>query len=227
MQGTLQILENLNILYAEDDSHIRENLIPTLNMIFGNVYAASDGIEALKIYHQKKIDVVLLDYVMPFMSGYDVAKEIRNNDKYIPIIISSAFTDKEKLLNAIELNLVKYLEKPILYDDLKKVFLSTITSLQENNRLGVQLDDNLSYSYVTKIVTALDGKEVQLTKNEIYFLELLLTKRTQLFTKEVIEEEIFGKAVDENTMRNLVYRLRKKLDTEAIVTIKDLGYLLK
>lgn len=227
MQSSLQILENLNILYAEDDLHIRENLIPTLDMIFGNVYAASNGSEALKIYHQKKIDVVLLDYVMPFMSGYDVAKEIRSCDKYIPIIISSAFTDKEKLLNAIELNLVKYLEKPILYDDLKKVFLSTIASLQENNRLNVKLDDNLSYSYVTKIVTSVDGKEMQLTKNEIYFLELLLTKRTQLFTKEVIENEIFQEAVDENTMRNLVYRLRKKLGTEAIVTIKDLGYLVK
>ncbi len=227
MQSSLQILENLNILYAEDDPHIRENLVPTLSMIFGNVYAASDGTEALKIYHQKKIDVVLLDYVMPFMSGYDVAKEIRNNDKYIPIIISSAFTDKEKLLNAIELNLVKYLEKPIIYDDLKKVFLSTITSLQENNRLNVKLDDNLSYSYVTKIVTSVDGKEMQLTKNEIYFLELLLTKRTQLFTKAVIENEIFKEAIDENTMRNLVYRLRKKLGTEAIVTIKDLGYLMK
>ncbi len=227
MQSSLQILENLNILYAEDDPHIRENLVPTLSMIFGNVYAASNGSEALKIYHQKKIDVVLLDYVMPFMSGYDVAKEIRNNDKYIPIIISSAFTDKEKLLNAIELNLVKYLEKPIIYDDLKKVFLSTITSLQENNRLNVKLDDNLSYSYVTKIVTSVDGKEMQLTKNEIYFLELLLTKRTQLFTKAVIENEIFKEAIDENTMRNLVYRLRKKLGTEAIVTIKDLGYLMK
>jgi DNA-binding response OmpR family regulator len=227
LQSSLQILENLNILYAEDDPHIRENLVPTLSMIFGNVYAASNGSEALKIYHQKKIDVVLLDYVMPFMSGYDVAKEIRNNDKYIPIIISSAFTDKEKLLNAIELNLVKYLEKPIIYDDLKKVFLSTITSLQENNRLNVKLDDNLSYSYVTKIVTSVDGKEMQLTKNEIYFLELLLTKRTQLFTKAVIENEIFKEAIDENTMRNLVYRLRKKLGTEAIVTIKDLGYLMK
>ncbi len=227
MKGDLQILENLNILYAEDDENIRKNIANTLEMLFGCVFVAKDGMEALKIYHQKKIDIVLLDYVMPFMSGYDVAKEIRTIDKHIPIIISSAYTDKEKLLSAIELHLIKYLEKPILYDDLKNVFLNAIESLKYHNKLDIKLDDKLSYSYIAKIVTTFDGKEIQLTKNEMFFIELLLTKKSQLFTKETIENEVFGKSVDENTMRNLVYRLRKKLDTEAIVTIKDLGYLLK
>lgn len=227
MRGDLQILENLNILYAEDDEHIRKHITSTLEMLFGSVYVAKDGMEALQIYHQKRIDIVLLDYVMPFMNGYSVAKEIRSNDKYIPIIITSAYTDKEKLLSAIELHLIKYLEKPMLYDDLKNVFLNAIENLKYHNKLNVKLDDNLSYNYITKIVTTLDGKEIQLTKNEMYFIELLLTKKSQLFTKKMIEEEVFGKNIDENTMRNLVYRLRKKLNTTAIVTIKDLGYILK
>ena len=227
MKGDLQILENLTILYAEDDEHIRKRITQTLEMLFGNVYVAKDGMEALKIYHQKKVDIVLLDYVMPFMSGYDVAKEIRAMDKNIPIIIASAYTEKEKLLGAIELHLIKYLEKPMLYNDLKNVFLNSIANLKYHNKLNVKLDHHLSYSYITKVVATLDGREIQLTKNEMFFLELLLTKRSQLFSKKMIEDEIFGKTIDENTMRNLVYRLRKKLNTDAIVTIKDLGYILK
>jgi DNA-binding response OmpR family regulator len=164
---------------------------------------------------------------MPFMSGYDVAKEIRAMDKNIPIIIASAYTEKEKLLGAIELHLIKYLEKPMLYNDLKNVFLNSIANLKYHNKLNVKLDHHLSYSYITKVVATSDGREIQLTKNEMFFIELLLTKRSQLFSKKMIEDEIFGKTIDKNTMRNLVYRLRKKLNTDAIVTIKDLGYILK
>ena len=115
----------------------------------------------------------------------------------------------------------------MLYNDLKNVFLNSIANLKYHNKLNVKLDHHLSYSYITKVVATSDGREIQLTKNEMFFLELLLTKRSQLFSKKMIEDEIFGKTIDENTMRNLVYRLRKKLNTDAIVTIKDLGYILK
>ena len=59
------------------------------------------------------------------------------------------------------------------------------------------------------------------------FIELLLDKPNQLISKELIENEVFKESVDENTLRNMVYRLRKKLDSDSIVTIKDLGYLIK
>ncbi len=226
MKGNLEILENLTILYAEDDKNIRENITRSLKMIFGKVYEVKDGMEALDIFDKKSVDVVLLDYVMPFMTGYDVAKEIRTRDKTIPIIIASAFTDKEKLLNAIELNLVKYLEKPIMYENLKEVFVKVIEVLKENNRLQIMLEDRIFYNYVTKTLKV-DENEIQLSKNEIQFIELLLTKRNQLFSKERIEDEVFGKSVDENTLRNLIYRLRKKLNSDLIVTVKELGYFIK
>ena len=220
------VFKSLSILYAEDDLVIRESISRILNMFFKNVFVASDGNEALELYQNNKIDVLMLDYVMPNLDGYQTAKLIREFDKKIPIIIASAYTDKEKLLNAIELNLIKYLEKPILYDDLVKVFNSVVTHLEDNNLLFTKLTKDYYYFFTTKKIVTKE-KEIILTKNEILFLELLLDKPNQLISKESIEENVFKESVDENTLRNLVYRLRKKMECDIIVTIKDLGYLIK
>ena len=100
------------------------------------------------------------------------------------------------------------------------------TYLEENNLLQIRLNANTFYSSVAKTIIK-DDQEIILTKNEILFLELLLDKPNQLISKEKIENNVFKESVDENTLRNMVYRLRKKLDSEIIVTIKDLGYLIK
>ena len=220
------VFKSLSILYAEDDLIIRESITRILNMFFKNVFVASNGNEALELYQNNKIDVLMLDYVMPNLDGYQTAKLIREFNKKIPIIIASAYTDKEKLLNAIELNLIKYLEKPILYDDLVKVFNSVVTHLEDNNLLFTKLTKDYYYFFTTKKIVTKE-KEIILTKNEILFLELLLDKPNQLISKESIEENVFKESVDENTLRNLVYRLRKKMECDIIVTIKDLGYLIK
>ena len=88
------------------------------------------------------------------------------------------------------------------------------------------MDENSYYSFITKKIIEND-EEIILTKNEISFLELLLDKPNQLISKEIIENEVFKESVDENTMRNMIYRLRKKISSDIIVTIKDLGYLIK
>lgn len=226
MIKNINILKSLTILYAEDDLIIQESITRILKMFFKEVYIANNGNEALEIYQNNKPDILMLDYVMPYLDGYQTTKIIREVNKKIPIIIVSAYTDKDKLLNAIELNLIKYLEKPILHETLINVFDSVILFLEENNLLQIKLDENTSYSFITKSVIK-NNQEIILTKNEILFLELLLDKPNQLVTKELIETHVFKESVDENTLRNMVYRLRKKLDLEIIVTIKDLGYLIK
>ncbi len=220
------VLKSLSILYAEDDLVIQESISRILKMFFKEVFVANDGNEALEIYQNNKIDVIMLDYVMPNLDGYQTARIIREINKKIPIILVSAYTDKEKLLNAIELNLIKYLEKPILHEDLINLFNSVIISLEENNLILLKLDENSYYSFITKSIKR-NHQEIILSKNEVVFLELLLEKANQLVSKEVIENIVFKESVDENTLRNMVYRLRKKLDNEIIVTIKDLGYLIK
>jgi DNA-binding response OmpR family regulator len=222
----LTILKSLTVLYAEDDLVIQDSISRILKMFFKDVVIANDGKEAIENYNNKKIDILILDYVMPNLNGYETAKIVRKKDKKIPILITSAYTDKEKLLNAIELNLIKYIEKPILYDDLIKVFENIIKYMEENNLLQIKLDENIYYSFVDKNIIK-NGEKITLTKNEVLFLELLLEKPNHLISKNIIENSVFKASVDENTLRNMVYRLRKKIDTDTIATIKDLGYIIK
>lgn len=223
MLKNLNILKSLTILYAEDDLIIQESISRILKMFFKEVFVANDGNEAIKIFKNNQIDILILDYVMPNLNGYETSKIIRKTNKKIPIIITSAYTDKEKLLNAIELNLIKYIEKPILREDLVKVFDTIIKYMDENNLLQVKLDENLYYSFTNKKITK-NKKEIILTKNEVIFIELLLNTPNQLVSKNIIEHNIFKGHVDENTLRNMVYRIRKKLDLDIIYTIKNLGY---
>lgn len=226
MFKNLTILKSLTVLYAEDDLVIQDSISRILKMFFKDVVIANDGKEAIENYNNKKIDILILDYVMPNLNGYETAKIVRKKDKKIPILITSAYTDKEKLLNAIELNLIKYIEKPILYDDLIKVFENIIKYMEENNLLQIKLDENIYYSFVDKNIIK-NGEKITLTKNEVLFLELLLEKPNHLISKNIIENSVFKASVDENTLRNMVYRLGKKIDTDTIATIKDLGYIIK
>lgn len=226
MIKNIDILKSLTILYAEDDLVIQESTSRILKMFFKEVFIANNGNEAIEIYQRYKPNILMLDYVMPNLDGYQTAKLIREINKKIPIILVSAYTDKDKLLNAIELNLIRYIEKPILYDDLMNVFNSVISSLEENNLLQIKLDEDVFYSFITKKIIKMN-EEIILTKNEILFLELLLSKANLLVSKELIETNVFEEPVDENTIRNMVYRLRKKLDSKIIITVKDLGYLIK
>ena len=226
MIKNIDILKSLTILYAEDDLVIQESTSRILKMFFKEVFIANNGNEAIEIYQRYKPNILMLDYVMPYLDGYQTAKLIREINKKIPIIFVSAYTDKDKLLNAIELNLIRYIEKPILYDDLMNVFNSVISSLEQNNLLQIKLDEDVFYSFITKKIIKMN-EEIILTKNEILFLELLLSKANLLVSKELIENNVFEEPVDENTIRNMVYRLRKKLDSKIIVTVKDLGYLIK
>ena len=221
-----KILKNLNILYIEDEKNIRLNIKKTLELFCENVFDAENILNAKEILTKQRIDIIISDINLPDMSGIDFVKEIRIKDKTIPIILLSAYTDKEKLLNAIELNLIKYIEKPILYDDLIKVFENIIKYMEENNLLQIKLDKNIYYSFVDKNIIK-NGEKITLTKNEVLFLELLLEKPNHLISKNIIENSVFKASVDENTLRNMVYRLRKKIDTDTIATIKDLGYIIK
>ena len=106
-------LLNLTLLYVEDDEIIRENAVEYLCDYFKEVYQAKDGLEALEVYGAKKPDIIITDIKMPRLDGLAMAKKIRREDKKTPIVITTAFTDTEYLMEAVELQLIKYIVKPI------------------------------------------------------------------------------------------------------------------
>ena len=107
------INKNIKILYVEDDEIARENGVEYLQNFFEQIYEASDAIKALQLYEKYQPDIIITDIQMPKLNGLEFVKKIRQKDKKTQIIIITAFCDRDYLLKAIELQLVKYLVKPV------------------------------------------------------------------------------------------------------------------
>ena len=220
-----KLLKTLNILYAEDDAEQRDSMEKTLKLLFNNVYMANDGLEALEIFAKHNIQIVLLDYVMPNLNGYETALKIRTKKPYIPIIITSAFSDKEKLLNSIHVQVIDYLDKPIIHDRLMHSMRLAYQKLLKYNLLSIELQDKVVYCYIEKKFMR-EEEDIKLSKQEIVIIEHLLHNKGQLVLKNDIESLISDEAVEANTLRNIIYRLRKKLGDNNIQTVQDIGYLI-
>lgn len=217
--------KNLSILYAEDDSVLREITVATLDLVVDKVYSVSDGTDALRVYEQNHIDVVLLDIYMGEISGIEVAKKIRANNPHIPITIISGSIATEDLLAACKLNLVDYIQKPIEFNALINVLTSSIDRLKSSGLFLAKINKWVSYDFRSKALVK-EGEKIALTKNEINAIELLIARRGQIIMYEtfshVLEEEM-----SDGALKNLILRLRKKIgDDRNIRNLAKIGYTL-
>ena len=117
------INKTIKVLYVEDDDIARENGVEYLENYFENIYEASDALTALKLYEKHQPDIIITDIQMPKLNGLEFVQRIRKTDSKTQVIVISAFSDKDYLLKAIELQLVKYLIKPIKENELKKALI--------------------------------------------------------------------------------------------------------
>jgi DNA-binding response OmpR family regulator len=218
--------KNLSVLYAEDEEELRDVTTKTLRMVVGNVFAVTDGNEALRIYRDHRIDVVILDIHMGSVSGIDVAKEIRLSNDKIPIVIVSGSIATEDLLAACKLNLVEYLHKPIEFNALIKVLYMAVDRLKAQGMLIAKINDSVSYDYFAKAFIDSEGNKTALTKNEIHAIELLLAHRGKIVIYETFSDILEGEMSD-GALKNLILRLRKKMkDDTNLRNLAKIGYAL-
>lgn len=225
----LSDLKNFALLLVEDDADLIQQFQAILTLFFREVFIAKNGTEALAIYADNQIDMILTDYVMPSMNGYELTKAIRLTNKDIPITMMSSYTDKDKLLNAIKLGLVDYLIKPFDYNTLIQVLNSMALKMEEGYTHLFKLSATLTYSSLDKSLTDSSvGSKIKLSKSEIQLLELFTQRQGQAITYDCIEHTLWQDDLKGNeSIKNIVYRLRKKLGKNLIVNIQDIGYLLK
>jgi len=226
-------LKPLTLLYIEDDHDIQEIYVDFLKEHVGTLYLANDGEEGYESYLLHKPDMILLDINMPKLDGLSLAKKIREDDKNVKIIITTAHAEQENLLKAIELYLVKYILKPIKFDELEEALKKAIAEIQEvtmSNKVKEEIffldDETLWHKESEKLYT--QNIEIKLTKNERRLLTLLSTDENKIFTFfEIfnhIAQDNFNKEYDANQVRALVKLLRKKIPKESIMNVYGEGY---
>lgn len=221
-------MERTKILIVDDESRMRKLLRDFLVRKSFTVLEAGDGEEALEIfYREKDLSLIILDVMMPKISGFDVLKEIRETSK-IPVIMVTAKGDESDELQGFDLGVDEYIAKPfspkILVARVEAILRRTSPEGEEDKVLSV---GNITLDRMAHLVT-IDGKNIDLSYKEFellaYFMENngIALSREKILTS-VWNYDYFG---DARTIDTHVKKLRSKLGEKGdyIKTIWGMGY---
>ena len=215
---------NYNLLYVEDESFIRRIAISYLRPYFTEIYEASDGVEAFDVYKDKKPDIIITDIEMPNMNGLTLCKKIRDEDKKTPIIITTAYTSTEYLLEAVSLNLIKYLVKPMDEDALFDALNSCFEQIKTQNPTIINITDEYKYDMFNHTLLQHD-KIVTLTDSQHKLLTILIKNHGRIVSYEEIENFVwYDKFMSSNALRSLMRDVRKLVGKDKIENISKCGY---
>ena len=221
------------ILVADDEKEIRELLRLYLENSGYKVVEAEDGKKAIDILRNEKIDLCLLDIMMPKVDGYHVLQELRKNSNIPVIILSAKAADSEKILG-LNLGADDYMTKPFnpleaiarVNSNIRRFYSLGTSSMTEVIRVkDLELD-------VNACEFRKNGKEIELTSIEYKIMELFMKFPGKVFTKQQIYEYGWGEdfIVADNNIMVCISKLRDKLDENPsayIKTIRGLGYRLE
>lgn len=223
-------LKYLNILYIEDEKNIRENIEKTLNMFVNKVFTSENSEFAFNIFQKNRIDLIISDINLPGESGIDFVKKIRKNHINTPVILLTAYTDKDYLLEATKLKLVDYLVKPIDFSILKNALSNATEEIINNGMFIIDLPDNISYNVMHKILYYKKNyQEIDLTAKEIELLEYLIKNNNRVISHDEIKNEIWEDSFEatDSALKNLLTKLRKKIGKNAIKNTSGVGFRIQ
>ncbi|HEF6094435.1 TPA: response regulator transcription factor [Campylobacter jejuni] len=218
-----QECKELIILVVEDEVKARESMINILSERFSKVIGAQNGDEGLKKFKKFKPDLVITDIAMPIMDGLDMAREIKEISDDVPIVVLSAYSEKERLLRSIDIGIDKYLIKSVDIEELFKVLDYLIGEKIEANML-VKISEEYQFNK-TKRTLIYSGGEIVLTKKELAFISLLLKQPGALVLHEDIKKNVWiGEYVSDTAVRTFIKRVRDKVGEDFIKNVPSLGY---
>lgn len=216
--------QNIKILFVEDDDIARENAVEYLQEKFQEVIEAKNGLEAWQLYVQHQPQIIITDIMMPKINGLELVERIRKNDKKTHIIVTSAFSTKEYLLRAIELQLVKFLIKPITQEQLDEALQMCCDMSRASLCNIIELGYECYFDEYNK--TVVHQKEVfQLRTKESLLLELLLKNQKRYVTYEEIEHMVWqNSSMSKDALKTVIRDLKNKLPQGVLKNLSGTGY---
>ena len=188
MKLDMKELKTITVLYVEDDNTIREQMVPVIEKLFKKLFVANDGEKGLEIYklNQTNIDIIVTDINMPNMNGLEMISEINKINNSIPIIVTTAHTDSDFLLEAIDKNVDKYMPKPI---QIKELTVNIVNEVMKYRRLN-------NIESLAKNLIQKSNKDEDITKNLISKLEII--KKQNSSYKIIIDNLVVNFQTDKN-----------------------------
>ena len=220
----IEELKNLSILCVEDEFGIRESIVNTLKYYFKDVYEASNGKEAFELYTYHKPKIVITDIQMRDGDGIELVKKIRENDFETMIIMLTAHSNEEYLMDLINLNINHYILKPL---NLTKLSESLEKYLIKSSKL-VLLCEDLLFDLQKRELIYKNNEIIHLRKREKDFLYLLYEKKGSILRYEEIEFELWNdKEMTSHALKSFIKELRNKIPVNIIKNIPQEGYTLQ
>ena len=217
-----------NILVVEDDRNISDLIQMYLVKEGFDVRIAGDGGKAIEEFQKEVPDLILLDINLPYQDGFQVCRAIRQKSNVPIIILTSRATDFDELLG-LNIGADDFITKPyngqVLLARIQKVLARTY-EVQANTLL---VHEGLTLNLLRATISH-EGKELDLTKNELGILLLLMLNKGNIIPRDAIIDELWQSEafIDENTLNVNIVRLRKKLAEiglpDYLVTKRGMGY---
>lgn len=218
-------MNKISILIVEDELKLLEVYSKYISLFCEIIYTATNGEEALKLYHEHKPNIILTDINIPKLNGMEFIKIVRENDNNTKIIILSAHTETQNLLQAVELNLISYLVKPVKMSELKSIILKTIEEVTPKN--SICLNNDFTWDNISNILKH-QNKQINLTSYETSFIKCLVTKVNQNISYEELHNYIYlHEDYSLSAISSLVKRIRKKTTKELIKSSFKFGYKIE
>lgn len=209
-------LKNITILYVEDDQTVRLQTEKILDKLFKKVYVAIDGQNGLDTYSENMddIDIVISDINMPNLNGLDMIKEINNLNKSIPTIVTTAHTDSTNLMRAIDINVDKYISKPVQIKELTIAIVDLVVKYKRVNNI-----ENLAKNLVLK--TTQNDKET----NELNYV-LEVTKYENEYLKTIVDNMVVSFKTDKNGLiREISNKFKSFFEYDESIFGEDMNIL--
>ena len=223
-----------NILIVEDDPAIREGLADAIEADGHRPLLAPDGAAGLDLFLAERIDLVLLDIMLPRINGYDVCRRIRERDKRVPILMLTAKTEEIDHVLGLELGADDYIAKPFRIRELLARIHAALRRLELAPAPKSAQPDTFLFGPVTidrkRFTATVEGSERELTERELTLLELFRDHPGQALSRDFLLNEAWG--IDyQGTTRTLdqhIAKLRAKIEPpnhpSLIKTVHGIGY---
>jgi len=228
-------METPHILVAEDDTHIRNGLIDTLESEGYRTTPAKNGKDAVDFFEAGTFDLVLLDIMMPTLSGYDVCREIRAGDPLTPILLLTAKGQEIDKVVGLELGADDYIVKPFGTDELLARIRAALRRVNARTKKKREDKTPISFGKIEidpRTLTGKRGKKIfPVTPREIELLRFMMDREGEAIHRFDFLDDIWGISY-EGTTRTLdqhIAQLRKKIEDKPenplhIVTVHSVGY---
>ncbi|WP_456486150.1 response regulator transcription factor [Hydrogenimonas sp.] len=215
----------MKVVLVEDEPRLAGLLKEAIGDYFERFVVAYDGIEGVAKIRDVKPDVLITDITMPKMNGLEMTGVVKKEFPDLPVVILSAYSDKEKLLGAIDAGVVKYFIKPFDPEELLTYLCSLAKTLKKRSLIA--LKEPFAYDLQSEQLFK-NGILIHLSQRESRFIAQLLHSPNNYLSNEAIKERLWeDENVSDERLRTFIRRVRKKSDKSLIENISGQGYVLR